>query len=42
MPAVALLGEHLTPATLLGTALMQLALAEAHGGRTPAEEPAPA
>ncbi|MFJ4516702.1 DMT family transporter [Streptomyces sp. NPDC088816] len=43
--AVALLGEHLTPATLLGTALMLgsvagLALTEARGARTPVEEPA--
>ncbi|MFD4612297.1 MULTISPECIES: DMT family transporter [unclassified Streptomyces] len=42
--AVALLGEHLTPATLLGTALMLgsvagLALTEARGARTPAKEP---
>ncbi|PJM96525.1 DMT family transporter [Streptomyces sp. CB01373] len=42
--AVALLGEHLTPATLLGTALMLgsvagLALTEARGARAPAKEP---
>lgn len=42
--AVALLGEHLTPGTLLGTALMLgsvagLALTEARGARAPAKEP---